>query len=270
VITADSLSALAASRAGSLSIPFTSSLAGPLGAASPGTIPLDPFTGLPLITSGVQIELIAARALYAYNLQVIAALRGEDSLGLGFTATSLASVNIVEALIQGAGFEDAGRAAGPAAPYASWATGSLGDVLGVLLDYFSPAASALRLVGYGAALIGGGGAGEAAGGSGGGGLSDSLLPALAYGSRTAGSGAPSAVLIALQRTESFSLQALDLHAEGYSLPGVRDGKASSGGYGTLALSTLNVDYTSESSLFAVYFGPGADVGGDYQPLNLYA
>ena len=204
MITADSLSALAASRAGSLSVPFTSSLAGVLSAASPGTIPLDPFTGLPLITSGVQIELIAARALYAYNLQVISALRGEDALGLGFTATSLASVNTVEALIQGASFEDAGRVAGASAPYATWSSGSLGDVLGGLLAYFTPPASALRLVGYGAALLGGGGAG----------LGDSLLPALAYGSRTAGSGAPSAALIAIQRTESFSLQALDLYAEG--------------------------------------------------------
>jgi hypothetical protein len=261
VITADSLSALAASRAGSLSIPFTSSLAGALGAAAPGTIPLDPFTGLPLISSGVQIELIAARALYAYNLQVILALRGEDSLGLGFTATSLASINTVEALIQGASFADAGRVAGSAVPYASWAT----EGLGAILDYFSPAASALRLVGYGAALLGGGDSG----GSGSGGLGDLLLPALAHGSRAAGSGAPPAVLIALQRTESFSLKALDLHAEGYSLPGIGGGKASPGGYGSLALSTLDVDYSSESTLFAFYFGPGADVG-EYQPLNLYA
>ena len=47
------------------------------------------------------------------------------------------------------------------------------------------------------------------------------------------------------------------------------GKGSPGGYGRLALSTLNVESTSESSLFAIYFGPNADVG-EYTPLNLYA
>ncbi len=273
-ISAASLSALAGlSGTDPLRIPFAAAAPGVSGAAASSPVPLDPFTGLPLVSSGVQIEVIAARALFEWNCQVIAALRGEEALALAFSATSLSSVNSIQALIQGAGFSPTRQAADSMAPYTAGFGGSYGDLLGALLDYFSPAASALRMVGYGLGLLGGVGAASSSGigaaGPSGGALSGLLQPAISAGTAAAGGGAPGAILIALQRTESFSLRALDLYAEGYALPALRSGSTPLGGYGALALSSLELDYTSETSFLGMYFGPGGDPGG-YRPLDLYA
>ena len=226
-------------------------------ARSAASIPLDPSTGLPLISSQTQIQIVAARAMYEWNLQAIAALRGENVTALAFSASSRSSMEVVQALIQGASFEDAGAALSSSGSYG--ASGSaLDQVLGIILDYFSPAASALRVTGYG--LSGASGADS---------RSNGIAQALGAGTQAAGSGAPSLLLIAMHRAETYSLRYLDLYAESGKAPSFGSYVGASGGYGTYALRALGIDASSVEDILVAYFGPGYSSDG-YSPINLYA
>ena len=226
-------------------------------ARSAASIPLDPSTGLPLISSQTQIQILAARSMYEWNLQAIAALRGENALALAFSISSRSSMEVVQALIQGASFQDAGSALSSSGSYGASGSG-LDQILGIFLDYFSPAASALRVTGYG--LSGASGVDS---------RSNGIAQALGAGTQAAGSGAPSLLLIAMHRAETYSLRYLDLYAESGKAPSFGSYVGASGGYGSYALRALGIDASSEEDILVAYFGPGYSSDG-YSPINLYA
>ena len=236
---------------------LASSAAAPSARIASGTaaagVPLDPSTGLPLASRG-QVEVMAARALFQWNVQVLAALQGREAGALAFSTASYASIQAVQAMIAGGSLPLAISAAGPSAAYS--ASGDSSTLLDAILDFFSPAASGLRVAGYGSAL---------AGGSGG---TDALGPALAAATGAAGSGAPGLVLLAFHRAEAFSLRALDLYAVG-GAPSFPADVSPYGGYTGFAMSALDLEYASETDFLLAYFGSDPGAGG-YSPIDLFA
>jgi hypothetical protein len=213
--------------------------------ASGASVPLDPSTGIP-IASQTAISLLAVRAMYEWNYQALSALLGTSGAAASFSAESASSIATIEGLL-------AGMSPATTAASAAYGAGGSSSLLDLLLDYFSPPASALRLVSFGL----GSGASDV--------MASVASAATAATGAAGGTGAPSLILIAMHRAEAYSLRYLDLYSAGTAAGGDSgDGATSS------ALSMLSIDYASEEDILALYIGPGTDASSGYFPIDLLA
>ncbi len=221
-------------------------------AAAPARgIPLDPFTGLPLVSPRIQYEMLVARALFEWHLQVISAVRGESAASIVFSAASVASLVAIESLLRGESFADARDSVAAASRF----TAGLGSQEGLeppfVARYFSPGPSARRVVGYGIDALGLSQEEAIAG----------LTPGLLAGRAAGGAGAGEVILLALRRVEFLSFRYLELYAAG-GVPG------SEGGAVTFSLVSLEFESFQEQSLAGASYAAGAR-GGGYVPFDRY-
>ncbi len=253
----DSLSPIFSSAGVYSALPVHAAAAGgSTGAAATGRtsggIPLDPFTGLPLVSPRLHYEMIVARALFEWHLQVISAVRGESGASIAFSATSAASLQAVEGLVRGEGFAEAQDSVAAASRFTAGLGSQSSQTSSLLAQYFSPGPSARRVVGYGIEALGLSQEQAIAG----------LTPGLLAGRAAVGSGAGEVILLALSQTEYLSFRYLELYAAG-GTPG------SGTGAEAFSLISLDFEYFQEQSLIAGSYSTGTP-GGGYLPYDRYA